>query len=211
MRLVVGSEVSTEFRQAELDRHLEAMSRFVEHAGTQDGTAPCCTMILRSAASAPAEALILMKDALASAGVRARVILAKLEPQDELRQLFASLTELAPDEPAAELIRWARNPRLLDAHEQVTYGDGVCWSGDAMRRDADKRNPLILFDTDASDAAQFSKLAFKALWGASVTVPKRHLVPQGTAKPSGAYEQAPEDAPITALRPHLQGWPLVRH
>ena len=208
MRLVVGSEVSTEFRQAELERHLEAMSRFVEHAGKQD--APCCTMILRSAASTPAQALIHMKDALLGAGVRARAILAKLEPDDELRQLFASLTELAPDEPAPELIRWARNPRLLDAHEQVSYGETMCWSGDAMRRDADKRNPLVLFDTDAPDAARLSQLAFKALWAASVPVPERHLVTRGPAKPSGAYEQA-QDAPITALRPHLQGWPLVRH
>ncbi len=209
MRLVVGSEISSEFRQAELERHLEAMSRFVEQAGKQD--ALCCTMILRSATSTPAQALVYMKDALAKAGVRARAILAKLEPEDELKQFFSSLRALAPDEPAGELIRWARNPRLLDAHEQATYGETMCWSGDAMRRDAGKRNPLVLFDMDAPDAARLSAHAFSALWGASVPVPERHLVAGGNAKPSGAYERTQDDAPITALRRDLQGWPLVRH
>ena len=209
MRLVVGSEISSEFRQAELEQHLEAMSRFVEQADKQD--AYRCTMILRSATSTPAQALVLMKDALAAAGVRATAILAKLEPEDELKQFFSCLRELSPDEPAAELIRWARNPRLLDAHEQATYGDAICWSGDAMRRDADKRNPLVLFDMDAPDAARLSTRAFTALWGASVPVPERHLVAGGPAKPSGAYEQTQDDAPITALRRDLQAWPLVRH
>jgi hypothetical protein len=210
MRVVVGSEGSRDFRQAELDRHLEAMSRFVEQAGNQDRPALCCTMILRSATSAPAQALISMKDAALSAGVTVKAIVAKLKPEDDLRQLFASLSELAPETPASALIRWARNPRLLDAHEQVTYGAAMCWSGDAMRRDADKRNPLFLFDLDAPDTARLARLAFTALWAASAPVPGRHLVARADAKPSGAYEQA-QEAPVTVLRPHILGWPLVRH
>ena len=87
----------------------------------------------------------------------------------------------------------------------------MCWSGDAMRRDAGKHNPLVLFDMDAPDAAQLSTRAFSALWGASAPVPERHLVAGMPAKPSGAYEQTSGDAPITALRRNLQGWPLVRH
>jgi hypothetical protein len=142
--------------------------------------------------------------------VRASAILAKIEPEDELRQLFETLSALSPNAPATGLIRWARNPRLLDAHEQVTYGADMCWSGDAMRRDADKRNPLVLFHMDAPDAALLAQRAFTALWGASVQVPERHLLARAGARPSGAYEQA-ADAPITALRPHVQGWPLVRH
>ena len=209
MRVVVGSETSRDFRQAELDRHLEAMSRFIERAGREAQASLCCTMVLRSAASAPAQALILMKDALLGGRVRANAILAKLEPEDALKDLFATLSALSPDAPETSLIRWARNPRLLDAHEQVTYGDDMCWSGDAMRRDATKRNPLVLFDTEAPEAGRRGQLAFKALWAASVPVPLHHLA-GGSAKPSGAYEQA-HDAPMTALRPSFLGWPLVRH
>ncbi len=208
MRVVVGQDASQDFKQAELDRHLEAFKRFVEHAGT--GASPRCTLILRSAASVPAQALVLMKDTLLGAGVRTAAILAKLEPQDDLRRFFAALSELSPATDATTLIRWTRNPRLLEAHEQATFGHDMCWSGDAMRRDAGKRNPLVLFETDAPEAAALSALAFTALWGASVPVPAHYLADRGPARPSGAYERA-LDAPLTALKPHIQGWPLVRH
>jgi hypothetical protein len=92
----------------------------------------------------------------------------------------------------------------------VTYGDDMCWSGDAMRRDASKRNPLVLLEANAPDAARRGQLAFKALWASSVPVPLHHLDGRGSAKSSGAYEQARE-APMTALRPNFLGWPLVRH
>ena len=208
MRVVVGSESSRDLRQSELRRHLQMMSRFVEQA-----KAGCSlTMILRSAGSDPVKTLVGMKGALQRAGVSAKVILAKLEPEDDLKQLFASLSELAPQEPAPELIRWARNPRLLDAHEQVTYGEAMCWSGDAMRRDADRRNALTLFDEEAPDTVRLGRLAFQALWAASSLVPERRLLGPATARPSGAHEQASDaTVAVSTRRPSLQGWPLVRH
>jgi len=208
MRVVVGSESLRDSQQGELRRHLQMMSRCVERAKAGFSL----TMILRSAASDPAKALVGMKGALQHAGVSAKVILAKLEPEGDLKQLFASLSELAPQEPASELIRWARNQRLLDAHEQVTYGETMCWSGDAMRRDADRRNALTLFDEEAPDTVRLGRLAFEALWAASSLVPERRLLGPATARPSGAYEQASETAvAVSTLRPGLQGWPLIRH
>lgn len=208
MRVVVGSESLRESQQGEVRRHLQMMSRCVERA--KAGVS--LTMVLRSAASDPAKTLVGMKGALQHAGVSAKVILARLEPEDDLKQLFASLSELAPHEPAPELIRWARNPRLLDAHEQVTYGETMCWSGDAMRRDADRRNALTLFDEEAPDTVRLGRLAFQALWAASALVPERRLLGPATARPSGAYEQTSEPAvDISTLRQSLQTWPLVRH
>ena len=208
MRVVVGSESLRDPQQGELRRHLQMMSRCVERAKAGFSL----TMILRSAASDPAKALVGMKGALQHAGVSAKVILARLEPEDDLKQLFASLSELAPQEPAPELIRWARNPRLLDAHEQVTYGEAMCWSGDAMRRDADRRNALTLFDEEAPDTVRLGRLAFEALWAVSAHVPERRLLGPATARPSGAF-QPDQDAPVAVspLRPSLQGWPLIRH
>jgi hypothetical protein len=151
-----------------------------------------------------------MRKDLLNAGASAKVILARLESEEDLRQLFATISELSPREPASALIRWARNPRLLDAHEQAIYGDTLCWSGDAMRRDAERRNGLTLFDEDAPEMVRLGRLAFSALWEASARVPERRLVGPAAAKPSGAYERS-QDAPVTALRPSWQGWPLVRH
>lgn len=210
MRVLAGSAVSKDFRQAELDRHREAMSRFVEHIVHTEASAPYFTLILRSAASVPAQVLMLMKDTLSDAGIRAKVILAKLEPEADLIRLFATLSALSPEAEGCDLIRWARNPRLLDAHEQVVYGPRMSWSGDAMRRDADKRNPLALFETDNPDAALRARQAFKALWAASVPAPAHLLDARRTPKPAGAYEQA-ADALLTALNAPIQGWPLIRH
>lgn len=206
MRLVVES--SRDPRQGELRRHLQMMSRCVE--GAKRGA--FLTMILRSAESDPAKALVGMKGALQHSGLRAKVILARLEPENDLRQLFSSLSELGPQQPSHELIRWARNPRLLEAHEQVIYGEALCWSGDAMRRDADKRNALALFEEEAPDAARLGRLAFAAIWAQSSPVPERRLMGPASARPSAAYEQASDsEVDIPALRPSLQGWPLLRH
>lgn len=208
MRVLVGKERSSKSRQAELERHLDAMSRFVERH--KNRSSPLCTLVLRSATSVPAQTLTLMKDTLADAGMQAKAILAKIEPQDDFLQLFDTLSTLSPDAKGMALIRWARNPRLLEAHEQVTYGTDMCWIGDAIRRDADKRNPLELFETAAPEPAHRAHRAFEALWGASVPVPKRHFEPPGSAKPRGAYS-AIDEAPAAAEDIRIQGWPLLRH
>jgi hypothetical protein len=195
-------------------RHLEMMSCFAARvAGDAESVETRkLTMILRSAASSPVRALIGQRQELASAGIDAKVILANLEPEEDLHQLFASLCELSPRTQAIDLIRWARNPRLLDAHEQVIYGDTMCWSGDAMRRDANRRNAMALFEEEAPQEARFGRLAFGALWAASALIPERRLLGQAKARPSGAY-QASAEAPVavSAFKPGFQGWPLIRH
>lgn len=207
MRAVIDPERSRDLREIELRRHLQMMARSIDRA--EAGFT--LTMILRSAASDPAQALVGVKGALQRAGLRAKVILTRIDPEDELRQLFASLSELAAQVPAPELIRWARNPRLLEAHEQVVYGKTMCWSGDAMRRDADRRNALTLFDEESADKVHAGRLAFAALWAASSPVPERHLTGSLTSRPYGAFEQ-PVDAPVLSpTAPGPQGWPLLRH
>jgi len=213
MRVVVGLGTSRDLKQAELDRHLEIMSRFVERVESDSAEPRTLTMILRSVSSSASLALIGMSQDLARAGIAAKVVVANLEPEEDLRQLFTSLSELCPRESAKELIRWARNPRLLDAHEQVTFGASMCWSGDAMRREADKRNALSLFDDAGPGTVRLAQLAFEALWSASTVVAERRLLGPAMAKPSGAYE-ADAESHVTAVSPlrlSLQGWPLVRH
>ena len=98
MRVVVNSGISRDLKQAELDRHLEIMSRFIARV-ENDGAEPrTVTMILRSAASCPALALIGMSQDLARAGIVAKAVVASLEPEKDLRQLYASLSELCPQE-----------------------------------------------------------------------------------------------------------------
>jgi hypothetical protein len=213
MRVVVGSGDFRDLRQTELDRHVAILAAFIDRVGSDGDEPRTLTMILRTAASCPARALVLKAKDLAAAGIAARLVLAKLEPDPELRQLYRSLSELSPNQPAKDLLRWARNPRLLDAHEQVTYGASMCWSGDVMRREADKRNALNLFEPQAPGTARLGHLAFGAFWSAATIVAERRLSGPATAKPCGAYEGATGRGvtAVSALRPSLQGWPLVRH
>jgi hypothetical protein len=204
MRVVAGSGVMRDLRQVELNRHIEMVARFIERTKVEGAALRAITLILRSANSGPAKALVSMKGELASADIGAKAILAKLDPEEELRELFACLSELAPEVKPCELMRWAHNPRLLDAHEQVTYGAAMCWTGDAMRRDADKRNALALFDEAESERVRLGRLAFAAIWSVSSAVPERLL---GSSGP----HQARPDAPMTVVRRGFQGWPLVRH
>lgn len=211
MRIVAGSGPTKDLKCAELDRHLEFMAEYVARVA-QGGDERELTLVLRSPASSAAQALIGMSGQLRSAGIAAKAVVAGLEPEEDLRQLFASLSELAPREPAKALIRWARNPRLLDAHEQATYGASMCWAGDAMRREADKRNALSLFAVDAREPARHARLAFAALWGASSVVGERRLTGSEVVRPSGAYEIDPARlVTLSRFRPRSQGWPLVRH
>jgi hypothetical protein len=213
MRIVVGSGDFKDLRQTELDRHVGILSAFIDRVESEAAEARKLTMILRSAASCPARALVFKAKDLAEAGISARLVVARLEPDTELRQLFRSLSELSPTQPAKDLIRWARNPRLLEAHEQATYGASMCWLGDAMRRDADKRNALNLFEPHAPATARLGHLAFEAFWSAATVIAERRLAGPATAKPSGAYESERESrlTAVSPLRPRLQGWPLVRH
>jgi hypothetical protein len=214
MRVIVGLDGSSDLRQAGIDRHALMLSTFI-NSGRSALLSPefrTLTLVLRSAASDPALALLGMKDELLAAGIRAKAILAKLEPEDGLRQLFAALSELSPRQPANELIRWAKNPRLAEAHEQVTCGHSLCWSGDAIRRDAGKRNALALFDEHSPDAIRRTTRAFTALWNASTRVPPARLSGAAMNRPLGSYETLSETSVVpSALRAALQGWPLVRH
>ena len=212
MRIVVGSGSSRDVKDAELDRHLEILAEFIGRVEADADEPRELTMILRSASSGPAQALILKARDLARTGIAAKVIVAKLDPEEVVRKLYACLSELKPRSRAHELLRWARNPRLLDAHEQVTYGTALCWWGDSMRRDADKRNALSLIEDAAPSTLRLGHLAFEALWAASAIVAERRLIGPTTAKPSGAYERDAEAvAAVSALRPSRQGWPLIRH
>ncbi len=208
MRVVAGSEHSVTSPEAHFEGHLEALSRLADRRDRNRGLD--CTLIVRAANSGPAHALTSMKTALAGAGVRARAIVARLEPQDDLKHLCDTLAILSPEANPAALIRWARNPRLLDAHEQATYGAGLCWTGDAMRRDPNKRNPLAVFETNAPEATRLASQAFAALWAASVPVPGRHFAADGARKPSGAYGPL-DKPPAPAVTKGTQGWPLLRH
>jgi hypothetical protein len=69
-----------------------------------------------------------------------------------------------------------------------------------------------LIEDGAAGTLRLGHLAFEALWSASSIIAERRLIGPPLPKPSGAYGRDAETvAPVSALRPSRQGWPLIRH
>ena len=213
MRVVAGRN-GAKYRgqlapQDEFECHRDAFARLAERASQRETSAPVCTLVLRSAKSAPARALVETLEQLTEARVTVKVILTKIDPGQELHTLFSALAALLPNGDLGSHVRWAKNPRLMDAHEQAVYGPELCWTGDAVRREADKRNRLVLFE-EAPDALRRGAHAFKALWAAADPVPAR-LLDIHAADDLVSAETCGKDATLAAVTRPVEGWPLLRH
>jgi hypothetical protein len=68
-------------------------------------------------------------------------------------------------------VRWARDPRLIEVHEQLVLGPHTCWTGDSMRRDPAKCDALEIFIDDSAQAAGAALASFERLWAASEPLP----------------------------------------
>ncbi|MFD0988187.1 hypothetical protein [Methyloligella solikamskensis] len=208
-----GSDISPNTRN-EYSRHIDAMKRFVERARhATDPRERSLTLILRSAASGPAKALLTLADEIREAGVMPKIILAKLEPRDELERLAVLMTEIYGGSSKSGAIRWTKNPRLLDAHEQAILGTSQCWSGDAMGRDPSRRNSLSMFADDAPDMVRLAELGFTALWHAAEPVSERRLM-AAAARMRDTEAFPPEDEEAIEpgrMEPALANFTFFRH
>ncbi len=91
---------------------------------------------------------------------------------------------------SGQTVRVARDPRLLDAHEQIVLGPATSWIGDCMRRDPMKRDAYECFAADCAETARWALISFERLWQVSQPVESR---------PVGAVQQVAaiaECAPI---------------
>ena len=91
--------------------------------------------------------------------VHIRLILAHISTTD----LIDDLNSLP-----AYSVNWARNARLLDAHEQLVISTTTSWTGDCMRREPAKRDAFECFADDCAETAAWARTSFERLWSASV-------------------------------------------
>ncbi|MCB1509634.1 MAG: hypothetical protein KDJ36_01930 [Hyphomicrobiaceae bacterium] len=128
-------------------------------------------------------------------------------PRSTVRIILATLPE---NDPAEELkntapaeVRWAANPRLMDAHEQLVIGSESSWVGDCMRRDPDKLDAFQSFNESCLEAAGWARISFERLWAAAkplATIPGPVDFPQSDI---GTAAQA-------ALRPSITHWATAK-
>ena len=64
----------------------------------------------------------------------------------------------------------ARDPRLLDVHEQLVLGPSTSWIGDCMRRDPRKRDAYECYAANCSETARWARISFERLWEKSQAV-----------------------------------------
>ena len=150
-------------RHEEKEHKLQAF--LAQHiAGQQPGGDvahyPHLLLIARSLESPVVKAISALGDDIAAAGLGVRLILAHIDrdpaPEDWGRTI-----------PFTHDIRWARHPRLVEAHEQLVLGPQTCWIGDSMRRDPAKCDAYESFVEGCGEAAGCATVSFERLWHAS--------------------------------------------
>lgn len=155
------------------------------------------TLIARSPASAPAKALAINLARFQPLSVEVNIIFAEIAPANALESMVGSLNSACRQSPEA-IIRWARNRALLDAHERLTLGRTLCWTGDAMRRSEDTRCALDRAEDCTPSILAEAHSSFAYLWRASKPLPKTLFCPR---MPASTAAYAP--SPLPSMQPSL--------
>ncbi len=151
------------------------------------------TLMARSAESPVARALAELGSEIISRGISVRAIFNQLEPEKTPAGWSVTGPEIAFDRH----LRWAKNPRLVDAHEQLVLGPRTCWIGDSMRRDPSRRDAYEQFVNDSATTATTISLSFERLWLASVPL----LIRTPKAPTTAAVAEKSTDVGLAALAP----------
>lgn len=115
------------------------------------GSAAAGTGICLIARSLESPVVKAVAAATAEAGVPVRLVLASVD-----RKAMDSLGR-------GWEVRVLRQPRTLDAHEQLTVGTAT-WHGDSLRRDPDKRDAFQQFHEDEGQTLAWSTTSFSRMW-----------------------------------------------
>jgi hypothetical protein len=120
-----------------------------------------------------AEAVAARLGDLKAAGVTIRAIFACIDPEPALARWIAQ----------AGLVRWARDVRLLEAHEQLVLGRTKCWSGDAMRRGATRTDLFESLNEGSAEVTALGRKAFERLIPLTAIIRPRRVTASLNAMP----------------------------
>jgi len=122
-------------------------------------------IVARSLESPVIKAITALTDEIAAAHLSVRLILAQVDRELHGADCWAFAHE----------IRWAKHPRLIEAHEQLVIDPETCWIGDCMRRDPAKCDAYESFVEGCGEAAGCAAVSFERLWHASQPLVKSTL------------------------------------
>ena len=157
------------------DKKVASLAAFalahLPHAGgaAHADTTVTISLIARAPDSAIAQALLQIGDELAARRVTVRVVFAVL-PRDADAGCWTSQSAAVP---FARDVRWARNPRYIDGHEQLVLGPAASWIGDCMRRDPARRDMLEQSKGNCAATAALATASFAQFWRISEPIALR--------------------------------------
>jgi hypothetical protein len=188
MRLRLPLRVSAA-RHGEKEQSLrDFLRRHIGPTQNDAGAGPISNLqiVARSLDSPLIKAITTLGEDIAAAGHAVRLILAQLDRERSAQAWANSI-------PFAHELRWAKHPRLIEAHEQLVIGPEACWIGDCMRRDPAKCDAYESFIENCGEAAGCAAVSFERLWRASQAVLARGPRPGAFAAPAvtGHAESAP--------------------
>ena len=117
-------------------------------------------LVARSLESPVVKAIAGLACDIAAAGMSVRMILAQADHDTFAEAWTGAGQGIGFDHE----IRWARHPRLIEAHEQLVVGPHACWIGDSMRRDPAKCDAFESYVEDCGEAAGCALVSFERLW-----------------------------------------------
>src|SRR5215831_9409008 len=141
-------------------------------------------IVARSLASPLVRAVAGLTLEIAASGRSARMILAHIDGEPQPDDWGRAVT-------FSHEIRWAKHPRLIEAHEQLVLGPQTCWIGDCMRRDPAKCDAYESFVEGCGEAAGCTAVSFERLWLASQPLVSRtagRIVGMATGSPPPSRE-----------------------
>ena len=131
-----------------------------------------CLLIARSADSPAARTVLSLGASGSLRGYSVRAIFGFLGTAETVK-----IAEACRASGWSLQVRWARDLRLLEAHEQLVLGTETSWYGDSMRRDPSIRDACELYAPECPATARRSIQFFENLWRVSEPVFERTLVP----------------------------------
>jgi hypothetical protein len=169
-----------------------ALARFIS-ANLVSGSV--ITVVARSADSPVAHALVQLGKLLAAREVMVRAIFTTVATND--------LGGWCTDDSALPFkrdVRWARNPRFIEAHEQLVLSTEACWLGDSMRRDPSKRDAFEQTKTNCAATATLAASSFERL--SRVSEPMAMRTPRRPLEPPTMIDVVP---PVAMERDQVEG------
>jgi hypothetical protein len=124
--------------------------------------------LARSLESPVARAIGTLAAGIAAAGCPVRLLLVR---PDRLAPVGGSVYPQAAFDCE---VRLARDPRLIEAHEQLVLGRRASWTGDSMRRDPAACDAYESFTEDCPDLAAALQSTFDRLWSAARPIFAHH-------------------------------------